>query len=75
MKKICDKYANINQPYDMKVVSAVSAIFVIIGFTFLLTYKHAFLRYGIVFAIIVLLISDYKKIKIIIKNLANLKKL
>lgn len=73
MRKICREYLDNAKPYDLKNLLLISTAFLIIGFIFLLTYEYILLRYGLIFIILIIALSNYRKIIDFFKRLIEIK--
>lgn len=74
MKKICKTYLNNINIYDVKKLFFITAIFIGIGFLFLISYINVVIRYIFIIFLGTLLIMNYKKIENLIKELIEIKK-
>lgn len=73
MKVICKRYMNEREPYNVKVLLALSIIFLAMGTAIMYIYEYSVIRYSIIFAIILLVIFQKKRLFQILKRISNLK--
>lgn len=62
MKKISNDYLGGENPYDAKHIVVITAIFIIIGFVFMATYKVPVIRLSLLLVSIALLIANRKRL-------------
>ena len=74
MRKICREQLNNEQPYSLKVYDGITAIFFLIGFAFMASYKYVVMRYSMLGIMLIIAIILHKNIISVIKNILNLKK-
>lgn len=73
MRKICKDNLNNANPFDLKKILLISASFLLIGFAFLFTYGNIFIRYGLIFILIIIAVLKRKAIVNFIKNLIEIR--
>ena len=73
MVKVCYEQGGIKQPYETKIILAISFAFVIAGFLLMMTYNNPYLRYGFVGIVLLVVIIKRKKIVSIFKRIIDLK--
>ena len=69
MKKLIKENLEDREIYDSKVLFTIIGIFVIIGFLLMLTYKHVYIRYGIIGCICIYILVNYKKIIVLAEKM------
>lgn len=74
MRKICREQLNNEQPYSLRIYGGITATFLLIGFIFMVSYKHIIMRYSMLVVMIIVIIVFHEKIINVIKNILNLKK-
>ncbi len=74
MRKLCKKYLMNEQPYDLRVVIAISLSFLSLGFVFLAAYYKPQIRLSLLTALVMITVINIKKIIFIIKKMFSLKK-
>lgn len=73
MRKICKKYLENRQPYSIRKYLAISGVFLVVGFVFLLTYSYPFVRYGLLVVLLVLSLLFRKQIINSVKKILSVK--
>lgn len=71
MRKICKTNLEGVQPYNLKILLAITFCFLAIGFTTLLTYGNSIVRYAFAAAILVAIVCNFKRIKRLVVKLRN----
>lgn len=74
MRKICKKYLDNQQPYNLLIYLSMACIFLLIGFVFLLTYQYAFVRYFLLSAMLAIIFLFRKRIVEEINCIISIKK-
>lgn len=74
MRKICNKYLHGEKVYNPRFLMIFYIVFICLGFGLMTTYNFPVLRYGIIVAVIIILIICRKRIAEIVKNLISLKR-
>ena len=74
MRRICDRYLNGEKVFDTKRLLVFYSSFFICGFALMLTYNHAFVRYGIIVCALVAAIIFRKKVIEILKKILKIRK-
>lgn len=73
MRKICKDNLNGANPFDLKRILLISFAFLVLGFAFLFTYSNIFIRYGLIFVLIIAAVIKRKFILNFIKNLVEIR--
>lgn len=74
MRKICRDYMNGEYVYNTRILLALYAVFLILGFGLMATYNYPYVRYGIIAVIVILMIIMRKKIIALLKKITSLRK-
>ena len=74
MRRLCNECLDGKQPYDLRILLLISALFVCVGFVFLMTYDAPAVRYALLLIIVVSIILKRSELIETIKNLLALKK-
>ena len=74
MRKICREQLDNEQPYSLKIYGGITAVFLMIGFAFMASYKYMVIRYSMLGVMLIIAIILHKNIISVIKNILNLKK-
>lgn len=75
MRKVCKDEMGGVMPYKTGILIAISAVFMVLGGLFMITYDHAtFIRYGIVLALLLIGMFKRKKVLAMVSWLLNLRK-
>ena len=72
MRKICKKEFG-KQPYDSRILLAITTAFICSGFLFLFLYKNNIVRYIVVALIIIIMLFNIRRIIGYVKRMINLK--
>ena len=72
MSKLVNKNFENQKPYDLKILSIITLIFIIVGFCFLFSYKITIVRYSL---IIMLMVFTIVKRNWLLENVLLLKKI
>lgn len=73
MRRICKQFCDSKSPYDIKRISIITILFLIAGFSFLLTYKSPVVRYSFVVVVLIALLINYKRICSMLKEILAIK--
>lgn len=74
MNKVCDRFCDGIRPYDIKIISGITILFLGTGFILMLTYDHIYIRYGIVVAACMGIFCKRKEIVTIIREKMDIHK-
>ncbi len=74
MRKICREHLNNEQPYNLGIYGGITAVFLLLGFSFMASYNHIVVRYSMLGIMMVVVAIFHKNIISLVKNLFNLKK-
>ena len=74
MRNVCNKFLDGQKPYNMRVILAITVVFIISGFGIMMTYNHPVIRYSIAAVAMILLFVNRKKIVQQVKMLKSMKK-
>ncbi|WP_261805480.1 lipopolysaccharide biosynthesis protein [Lapidilactobacillus luobeiensis] len=74
MKKICKTEFDGASPYSTKILLIITGIFMLLGFSLLLTYRNVILRYGIILILCVALFVKRKELIKQVKRIISIKK-
>lgn len=74
MKKICLNELGGVRIYNLQTIIKISFIFMLIGFSIMMTYTHIYIRYGVIITIATIGVIFRKRIKSIIYDIVNLRK-
>lgn len=73
MRKVCKKYLQNQQPYDMRIYLLIVGILFLCGFAFLLCYPYPLVRYSMLILLFGVVVLFRKRIEIAIKNLLSVR--
>lgn len=73
MKRICKKNLNGKKIYDMKIIIIISVVFMLLGITFLFTYRCILYRYTIICGLVAILIKKRRYIYELINKLIGIR--
>ena len=74
MRRVCNKYLDGKNPYNLKILLLISFVFMALGFAFLLTYNYPIIRYGLIVIVAIVAIIKRKELMALGKKLIGLKK-
>ena len=67
MRRVCRRYLDGQDPYRLKILLPITAVFLLVGFVFLFVYQHMVIRYVMVAVIIVGCVLFRKKIMEVVR--------
>ena len=73
MKRICIKYLNGIKVYNTNILILLYCIFIVCGFALMATYKYPIIRYGVIAAVIIVLVIFRKRVIDVGKELLSLR--
>ena len=74
MRKVCRGYCDGIMPYNTKIILIITIVFLILGFTLMITYLNIFVRYAMISTVMILTILFREKIKTAIQVIIAMKK-
>ena len=73
MTKICNKFLDGVRPYNLKILLAIAAAFMLLSGLLTVTYNYIIIRYGVIVAIVLACIIARKKIINIVESILKMK--
>lgn len=74
MSKVCDQYLNGKNPYNIKIILAISVLCLVLGFGIMITYNNIILRYSVIVIFAGILLVYRKKLMHLFKTLKVIRK-
>ena len=74
MRQICREQLNNEQPYSLKIYGGITAVFLMLGFVFMVSYSCIIVRYSMFGIMIITIAVFHEQIVRVIKNILNLKR-
>ena len=74
MRKVCREYCDGIMPYNTKIILIITIVFLILGFTLMITYLNIFVRYAMISTVMILTILFRERIKTAIQVIIAMKK-
>lgn len=74
MRKVCRGYCDGIMPYNTKIILIITIVFLILGFTLMITYLNIFVRYAMISTVMILTILFRERIKTAIQVIIAMKK-
>jgi O-antigen/teichoic acid export membrane protein len=74
MQKVCSEYCDGEMPYNTKIILIITTVFLILGFTLMITYLNIFVRYAVIAAVMILCILFRERTKTAIQVIIAMKK-
>ena len=74
MNRVCDQYLNGIRPFPAGKYWGLSALFMAAGFVLLFTYRSRPLRYGLLFAVMVMAVIFRARLKAVVNSLVSVRK-
>lgn len=74
MQQICKENLNGKKVYDWRILITITICFIVMGFTFMFTYDHMFIRYCIIGLIMIICLTKHKNICLFVNKFIDLRK-
>lgn len=75
MNKVCDKFCSRIRPYDIRIIAAITILFLGAGFILLFAYQYPFVRYGVIITACITAVIKRRDAIALIKRLTSVKKI